>query len=487
MKRGLFLITTTAFWLAMMSQLIYREFFRLTPIETLYEVLPLHNIYLREEYRGIYLSDQLVGFNFTVLDTADEDPKGDADPGIILRHQTYLSFLFLGQEREMLVKGKARLDSQLNLEKFEVHVSSGQYWTQITGQLAGGNMNLVVEGKEGEPVRKIVPVAKPLFFSEALPFIWTPENLKSGKRGRIQVWNPLLMSFEDIRFRVGHKVILSYQGQKVETFVIYLDQGGIETRSWVTPEGIVLRQESPMGLILEKEEGWQIFDKLRKARTRLLDLPNLYSIPANRQLKDPASLQELTLRITTPQGEKTLTLRKEKFDDLWDVPLPLEKVPQDVQKYLKPTPWIQSDDPLMKAKAREMTGDESSALAAALRLMEGVHRDMTPLPTVSLPSAREVLAVKKGDCNEYTALFTALARAVGIPTRMVAGVVYRHGRFFYHAWPEVYLGRWIGLDPTFHEAPVDVTHVPLVIGDLKEQIELVKKLGQIQLVILDAK
>jgi transglutaminase-like putative cysteine protease len=49
-------------------------------------------------------------------------------------------------------------------------------------------------------------------------------------------------------------------------------------------------------------------------------------------------------------------------------------------------------------------------------------------PTVSLPSAREVLRTKVGDCNEHTALYVAMARAAGLPARIAVGLAYSAAR-----------------------------------------------------------
>ena len=85
--------------------------------------------------------------------------------------------------------------------------------------------------------------------------------------------------------------------------------------------------------------------------------------------------------------------------------------------------------------------------ARAERLTRYVNALLDKKPTVSLPSAREVLRTKVGDCNEHTALYVAMARALGIPARIAVGLVYVRGAFYYHAWPEVYHrdGRGSGL------------------------------------------
>ena len=107
------------------------------------------------------------------------------------------------------------------------------------------------------------------------------------------------------------------------------------------------------------------------------------------------------------------------------------------------------------------------------KLTRYVNALLDKKPTVSLPSAREVLRTKVGDCNEHTALYVAMARSIGIPARIAVGLVYVRGvtgAFYYHAWPEVYIdegsgrGLWLPVDPTLNEFPADATHLRLARG-----------------------
>ena len=95
-----------------------------------------------------------------------------------------------------------------------------------------------------------------------------------------------------------------------------------------------------------------------------------------------------------------------------------------------------------------------------------------------MPSAREILEQGVGDCNEHTVLFTALARSVDIPTRISTGLAYTGGQFYYHAWPEVWVGRWLALDPTFGQFPADPLHLRLAVGGLESQYEVLNLMGR---------
>jgi transglutaminase-like putative cysteine protease len=127
----------------------------------------------------------------------------------------------------------------------------------------------------------------------------------------------------------------------------------------------------------------------------------------------------------------------------------------------------------------------------AERLTREVNALLEKKPTVSLPSALEVLRTKVGDCNEHTVLYVALARSIGIPARINVGLVYIHGAFYYHAWPEVYIdegnnrGMWLPVDPTLNQFPTDATHLRLARGGLDKQAAILPMIGKTQIVVSD--
>ena len=104
---------------------------------------------------------------------------------------------------------------------------------------------------------------------------------------------------------------------------------------------------------------------------------------------------------------------------------------------------------------------------------------------MSLPSALEVLEDRAGDCNEHAALMAALARAAGLPARIVVGVVYTGNGFFYHAWNEVWVNGWVSLDPVMSQFPADATHVKFIDGGLAEQMRMAQVIGRLSIEILE--
>jgi transglutaminase-like putative cysteine protease len=166
----------------------------------------------------------------------------------------------------------------------------------------------------------------------------------------------------------------------------------------------------------------------------------------------------------------------------------------DAGRYLAPELLIESDDPEILAEAEKAVAGVNGARARAEKLTRYVNAMLDKKPTVSLPSAREVLRTKVGDCNEHTVLYVAMARAVGIPARIAVGLVYVRGvtgAFYYHAWPEVYLdegngrGLWLPVDPTLNQFPADATHLRLARGGLDRQAAILPLIGRLKMTVLD--
>jgi hypothetical protein len=70
---------------------------------------------------------------------------------------------------------------------------------------------------------------------------------------------------------------------------------------------------------------------------------------------------------------------------------------------------------------------------------------------------------------------------------MVGGLVYRKGYFYYHAWPEIWLDKWVPVDPTLSQFPADVTHIRLMEGDIDKLASLGGIIKDIRIDIIGAK
>ena len=163
------------------------------------------------------------------------------------------------------------------------------------------------------------------------------------------------------------------------------------------------------------------------------------------------------------------------------IPMSTAEMARDLQSSL----LVQSDEPILKEQAAAIVGEEKDALHAVELISSWVYRNLEKRPTLSILNAVGVYKLRAGDCNEHSVLFAALARSVGIPTKIVAGLLYTKGRFYYHAWNEVYVGEWVAVDSLLNQVPADPTHVRLITGELDRQVHLVRALGRLGIKVID--
>ena len=180
----------------------------------------------------------------------------------------------------------------------------------------------------------------------------------------------------------------------------------------------------------------------------------------------------------------TLTVRREPLTALEaNYSLPYQ-ADEEMTQYLESTPLIQADHPRIVETARRVAGGATDPAVVARRLTDWVYDTLDKDITLSVPSAVQVLEMGVGDCNEHTVLYVALARALGLPTRTAVGLVHINGRFYYHAWPEVWLEEWVAVDPTLGQYPADASHLRFLVGGLARQVELIRLIGRLQLDII---
>lgn len=118
----------------------------------------------------------------------------------------------------------------------------------------------------------------------------------------------------------------------------------------------------------------------------------------------------------------------------------------------------------MKNKAEFLAGN-TSILKASSNIAEWVYNNLEynrSYWSLSLP-ATETFQLGQGVCDEFSHLFMAFTKSLGIPSRYVQGLVYSGESWDLHAWTELYFGStWIPIDPTYGEVGfIDASHIVL--------------------------
>lgn len=460
------------------------------------------------------MGGRAVGVATSRLDTVPQ--------GFVLEDFLTVELTALGQTGQAVMRTQVELDRALVMRAFAFSLDSelGRY--QAKGTVEGDTLLLVSLEAAGSVQNVRYRLGERPVFSAVLPVrVALGEGLVVGRRFRIPVFDPSTLSTRQVELRVvEHDTLLvpdSVEWEpatqrwrparfaRVSAWRVLESFGGIQLESWIDEDGRVVKASTPLGFSMEKTE----YELARQAQedSRLAggggggDVILATAIQSQANLGEIENYDELWFVLSgvdlegfqldggrqTLRGD-TLVVRREDWPELEP---PYDQLPyprMDLAEYLRPEPLIQSDDERIVRAAEQMANWrflwDKNPKRVARDLTLGVNRMLVKEVTFSLPNAVQVLEGRKGDCNEHTVLFVAMARALGLPARTAVGLVYVDGSFFYHAWPEVWLGEWVAVDPTFGQVPADAAHLRFIVGGLANQVEILRLIGNLRIRVI---
>ena len=479
-----------AAWAGVMGLLVNRSYLQASPINL---ATDLARYTSAAAWHGVYYRGEKIGFTVSqTLPTTD---------GFELQEDGRLQMSLLGATTPVTIRTTARVDEHFLLQSFDFSLDPGTGPIQVTGRLSGLQLTLAVKTASGTrtEVRELTePPALSLNLSRRLA---NGGGLVAGARHHWTIFDPATLHNAPVVIDVGRReLVRGAGGAPMPAFRVETEFAGLRTTSWVTDTGEVIREDSPLGLMTVREspENARAMAVSSRTQTDLLDAAAIVPVMKQR-IDEPRDVLLLRMRLEGADLSKLelddVNGSSQRFSgnvvELRD-PRGLQPTAADpdAPRYLAPEPLIESDDPAIRAEAAIAVRGVTGTRARAERLTRYVSGLLEKKPTVSIPSAREVLRTKVGDCNEHTALYVAMARALGIPARIAVGLVFVRGAFYYHAWPEVYIdeggrrGLWLPVDPTFNEFPANATHLRLARGGLDKQMLILPLVGRLKMTVL---
>jgi len=524
-RRGVAAAAILAAWVAGLGMLAHRELFR-APADRLADaamrVTPGASFYTVDQ------GGEQIGFWSSTIDTL---PVTDSTPAAIEVTDYLVADLPIGGRLQRAsAQSRVRLSRALKLTEFEVGITAEQGPIRVTGH-PEGDTALVYAVKSGDepPDTQRVAVRGPILMPTLVPLtVALGETPKVGKRYSLSVFSPLSMGPQNVTLAVRAESLFVLtdsaafdttsrrwrpaKTDSVRAWLIAAENGnpsGAGFSGWVDEQGRIVQatQLAALNLTLKRTayelafENWRLAqrDSAGRGVSADRDILETTAIAASAPLRTRGT-RRLMVRLGNVDlggydleggrqrlAGKVLTVGVEPESLLRAA----YRLPADAAHRkrfaaeLAAEPLLQTGHPDIALLALRIAGQEHDPRVLAQRINRWVHDSLKKAITFGVPNALQVLHARAGDCNEHTQLFTALARALGLPTRTAAGLVYLRGKFYYHAWPEVYLGDWVAVDPTLGQFPADAAHLRFVLGGLQRQAELLRLIGNLKIDVVE--
>lgn len=445
----------------------------------------------REYWTGIVFNGAKIGFSHFSIAPSEEVP-GE----YVIRSEAVLRIRFLGIDKRVHLKSTDRVRGDLRLVRFAYDHDLDGHRMRQTGTVVGNRLAVELERpSSGRITRREHALEEPLYPSAAILLFPVMEGLAPGRRyvyavydGETRAVSPVeqeILTYERSELFPGtaFKMETRCQGQRVTT---WLDAGG-KPQLEISMGGVILST-----LETETEAKRYLAQAAIDKADHLLDFS---LIPIDRPIPDPEGLVEMVIVLSgmgdhgPPSDDRQFCIEAGSEGSFRctvakNSPAQADRSesPGNIATYLAPSYRIPSDHPKIRETAARIAApemDRLSTIQQVLSWMEGHIRKQA----VDVFTAMDVLEGGRAECQGHALLFAALSRALGIPTKVVNGIVYtaEHGGFLYHTWVECRVGgSWVAVDPTFGQMPADATHIKLVEGEnTSDLLPLMDVIGRI--------
>jgi hypothetical protein len=451
----------------------------------------------REAWYGMYFHEDKVGYSHFKI-----EPSGR---NFSISRDSLLRLTAMKRTNEISLKEKAVVRADLTLISFDSKVQMDGKGLRVAGRVEG-NRFVVGITAEGETLNRELSLDGDLFHTSSITLIPVLRGLKDGGAYSFRVFNPEKQAIEEVSQQVSK--VAGDPGPHAAVWKVKNLYGRAEIQSWLDASGLTVLErtlEGALTTMLEDEQtAKDLLSKGRKEKDLILDLS---LIRVSKPIPHPEKTRYLRVRMSGVANSTIPNDHRQKVsspnggagDHGFEIAVTVEDIgalgkggqsvaPESAKKNLESTPAIQSDHAEIVAQARKIVAPSDSPMAKATKLVQWTAKNVKNRMKDSF-TALSVLRSLEGECQSHAGLYTAMARSLELPTRVVTGLVYTEDvGFLYHAWAESFVGGWLAVDPTLNQIPADATHIKITTGDVSDDpATLVRIVGKVKLDLLEFK
>ncbi len=440
-------------------------------------------------WTGVIFNGEKVGFSRTEL--AGADVAGAFD----LRSEAVIVIRFLGVDKSIRLRSHDRVAADLTLRSFryDYHIDGSEL--KLSGRVDGPRLAVtIVSG--GQPSEHVYALDEPLFPAAAVALLPLYRGLALGRELTYLVYDGQTQQLARVRQQIaGYETSQLFDGPayRVET-----EMHGFRTTTWTRADGLPLFELGMGGVmisVLEDEEAAKRY--LATASLNKQEALIDYSIArVDPPIERPRAVRWMRLELdapgvarAAPSGDAQSCTAIDPAAFRCEVSAARQGATKaalaedERQRALGPTFTVQSNFPALRERAAEITRGSADDLERARRIVGWMDAHIEKVAVDSF-SALDVLESGKAECQGHAYLYAALARAAGVPTRVVNGIVYsaEFDGFLFHSWNESWIdGRWLPVDATFGQVGADAARLRLVNGELmSDLLPLLEWVGRIR-------
>jgi hypothetical protein len=444
-----------------------------------------------EYWTGIVFNGEKVGFSRFAI------RKDPALPRHEIRSEASIALRFLGLEKTILLRSRDVVNPDLTLLEFDYWFRVDDSELQVAGRRSGDELvSRIATG--GVTTEQRLPVAGKLYPSSVINLYPVLHGLEVGREHRYLAYHGQTQAVAEVTQRiVGYEKSDLFAG---DAFKIETAMRGQRVTTWIAADGRPRFELAMYGALISflEDAGSAARYLALSSLNKKESLVDYSLVRPDRAIGKPRSVAGLRIALAgaerLPPSDAWQRCTREGAEIACAMgraaPAQPAEPPGDAlrERYLQSSVAVPLAHPEIRKLADAVAPASAPAEARVAGILRWLDANVAKAP-VDAFSALDVLKQRKAECQGHAYLYTALARAAGIPTRVVSGLVYseQFQGFLFHSWAESILdARWQAVDPIFGQARADATHLKLVEGeDLADLMPLMEWVGKLKLRVLE--
>lgn len=452
----------------------------------------------QEAWDAVFLKGNKIGYVHTFIEKVSERTRGEQGKEQTqdlyrVRQDQVFTFRRLNDTVTMKMMYGTIETPEGEVLRLDTRTLTSENEIRVHGDVIRGKMKLILDTGHGARQEQMIDWSKDVRGPYAAEQSMAKKPMEENETRAIKMYIPDLNRIADFTFKAGPVAeVLLGDGAKhplrqiVQTAMLDgKPQPVLDAVLWADSSGQVLKLESDMmgGIVMYRTTKEGAMSPMPRGNERFDEIRSTI-IAVNKIISDPRRTRYVQYRISVKgedpsqifpaDGRQTIQEGPDKNSIILNVvaagPDDGAAGPAEVDpKYLRANGIITSEDDRVKSLARRAVRDAKTPWDKAVRIAHWVFENIRDKNfAVAFAPADEVARNLSGDCSEHSVLAAAMSRAVGIPARVVVGLLYvdnprqKIKGFGYHVWHEVYVNqRWVALDSSWDQSTVDATHIKL--------------------------
>ena len=443
-----------------------------------------------EYWTGIIFNGEKIGFTRQQFIPDQERFRISSEAALRLR--------FLMMDKQFAAMTHDWVDADLQIKRFEYVYKIDKSRRLIKGEVHDNQLALEVSSQDHTD-KKVMNFEGELVPMNAIYLYPVLHGLQVGK-----VYNYQIFDGESLAIHPVEQTIVAYQSSELfdeKAFKLETEVLGLTTTTWLDASGLPQFELSLRGILISALEP-EDYAKEYLTQATLAKSEHLltYSmIAVENEIENPRSLMSMHVRLSgIPEAFELINTSMQQCDkenSAWVCQIQSDDNATDKIQTLPASTTVRDTLPSFTVNstnkeiiklASDITATSADRKDQVLRILDWMDENIAKEVVDSFNSL-DVLTQREAECQGHSLLYAALARSLGIPTRLLNGVVYAedYNAFLYHTWVESYINnRWQAIDPTFGQRHADATHIALIEGeDIAKLTALLPLIGKLEIVL----